>query len=420
MAGLRVFVSSTCFDLGSSREQLRNLLIRMGYEPVMSEYSDILYDPQDHTHVSCVRDVINADMVVLMIGSRLGGAASDQVLPILDFTKLSDSSASIELLSSKDKMSITQVEVLRAIELDIPLFAFVDEKVYADHHLYQSNKSNPILDKINFPSIDKPETAKYIFEFINLIRHRTTNNAIVGYKNFAEIEDHLIRQWSLLFQRMLRDRRDSSIEQRRSDLVLDQIEGLKAAVLQSISTDDARDVARSVLRYRRLADVLIGLRTGPNVVDVDNFGGSFQDLLKSYGIVDILDYESLGMFRTYFVRDDETFYQVRFASRLLNPLNVDWEDFKKVSPGVRHAVIEAIGSTERSLPIVMYRSEKFGDFRRRMDQEYSSSSNVASRLLQEISPPPIPSPPQPTPPPKTSTRRRGTKASNSSSKSKDS
>ena len=93
-------------------------------------------------------------MIVLMIGSRFGGTASDQALPLLDFSALSDASTSVDALSIKEKLSITQLEVLKAIELDIPLFAFVDEKVYADHHVYQSNKQNPALDKIKFPSID--------------------------------------------------------------------------------------------------------------------------------------------------------------------------------------------------------------------------------------------------------------------------
>lgn len=44
MAALRVFVSSTCVDLGAHREQIRTLLTNMGYEPIMSDFSDVLYD----------------------------------------------------------------------------------------------------------------------------------------------------------------------------------------------------------------------------------------------------------------------------------------------------------------------------------------------------------------------------------------
>jgi hypothetical protein len=382
MAGLRVFVSSTCFDLGQSRDQLRSLLSRMGYEPVMSEYSDILYDPKDHTHVSCIRDIVNADMLVLMIGSRFGGTASTSALPLLDFTSLSDMSSSVEVLAEKEKLSITQLEVLRAIELDIPLFAFVDEKVYADHHVYQNNKNNPILDKIKFPSIDKPETARYIFEFINLITHRVSNNAIVSYKNFARIEDHLVKQWSLLFQRLLRDRRDKAVDQRRADIVIEQIEGLKAAVLQSISAGAAREIAKSVLRFRRLADVLIGLRTGPINVDIDQFNGTFDQLIERFGVVRVVDGDHSPIARTYLVLGDDTFYYVRMPLRVLLNLNSDWESFKNLELGTRHAVLEAIESTSSPLPLMRYRAESFSAYQESIEQNFSAPQE-AGRSLRE-------------------------------------
>ena len=35
MADLRVFVSSTCYDLSLLRSQLRHFIKNMGYEPIM-------------------------------------------------------------------------------------------------------------------------------------------------------------------------------------------------------------------------------------------------------------------------------------------------------------------------------------------------------------------------------------------------
>lgn len=52
MSALRVFISSTCYDLGIARESLRKFIVSLGYEPVMSDYSDVLYDPRIHTHTS--------------------------------------------------------------------------------------------------------------------------------------------------------------------------------------------------------------------------------------------------------------------------------------------------------------------------------------------------------------------------------
>lgn len=73
MANLKIFVSSTCYDLNIVRGQLRSFINTIGYEPVMSDYNDVLYDPRDHTHESCVKEIQSSDMVILIIGSRFGG-----------------------------------------------------------------------------------------------------------------------------------------------------------------------------------------------------------------------------------------------------------------------------------------------------------------------------------------------------------
>lgn len=88
MAGLRIFVSSTCYDLSVTRSQLRTFIQSQGHEPLMSDYSDILYDPRLHTHTSCVDEVATADIVVLIVGSRFGGKSVPEALSKLDFEKL--------------------------------------------------------------------------------------------------------------------------------------------------------------------------------------------------------------------------------------------------------------------------------------------------------------------------------------------
>lgn len=88
MAGLRVFVSSTCYDLSVIRSQLRIFIQNLGHEPLMSDYSDLLYDPRIHTHTSCVDEVASADVVVLIVGSRFGGKTVPEALAKLDFDSL--------------------------------------------------------------------------------------------------------------------------------------------------------------------------------------------------------------------------------------------------------------------------------------------------------------------------------------------
>lgn len=375
MAGLRVFVSSTCFDLGAHRGQIRAMLERLGYEPVMSDYSDILYDPRNHTHTNCVKDVPSADIIILLVGTRYGGAVVPEALSAVDLEKVVNSTVSTSAEMSLDKLSITQVEVLKAIESNIPVFAFVDSRVHADHHVYQSNKSKPFAAEISYPSIDKPETAKYIFEFINFLSHRLTNNALISYGNFGDIETHLLKQWSMLFQKLLQEQREKEVEVRRAEVVIDQIQDLKAVILQSISGANAKEVARGVIRFRRLLDLLRAFRAVPSAPDPMKFKGSFQEYLRELGVVDVLNVERAGLYESLLVLPDESFFGCRIPFRI-ERYSEDWEAWKDVDDESKSAIFDAVAEAGPALSIARYRSESF----RRYLEEHSSFSPSANAL----------------------------------------
>lgn len=124
MAETRVFMSSTCYDLSLLRSQLRIFIKNMGYEPIMSDYEDILYDPRIHTHTSCVDEVQNCDILVLIIGSRFGGKATPEALNRINFDVLNNETLSVDVLKEKEGLSVTQLEVLKAIENAIPVYTF--------------------------------------------------------------------------------------------------------------------------------------------------------------------------------------------------------------------------------------------------------------------------------------------------------
>ena len=102
-------------------------------------------------------------MVVLIIGARFGGVAVPAAFASIDFAALATLSAKPSVLDNKDKLSITQLEVLKAVEQSIPVYAFVDERVLHDHHVYERNKDKPdVIDRIEFPSIQKREDRKSV------------------------------------------------------------------------------------------------------------------------------------------------------------------------------------------------------------------------------------------------------------------
>lgn len=367
MAELRVFVSSTCYDLSLLRSQLRLFIKNMGYEPIMSDYEDVLYDPRSHTHTSCIDEVKNCDVLILIIGSRFGGKATAEALSRVDFNILSTESSSVESLKDKDNLSVTQLEVLKAIEESIPVYTFIDKRVWNDHELYEKNKSSDIIDKILFPAIEKQETAKYIFEFINFVRLRTKGNNIFPFEKGQDLEEILRKQWSGYFQRLLHEERFMAESHKKMDVLSEQFEDLKAAILTSIENDEKRDIARGVVSYRRLLEILLGMNVSKN--ELYTFSDSFDKLLERHGVEQKIDGNSIGSdaeyrypMRSYFVKSDKTFYEVRIPFGAIERLAQEWDSFKMLQENSKKIIVETIQDLLKPSFAVRYHTENIIEY----------------------------------------------------------
>ena len=140
MAIPRLFISSTCYDLSEVRDSLVDFTKSFGFEPVLSERGDVFYHPDIHTHDSCLKEIENCQLFILIIGGRFGGS-----------------------YVADTKKSIVNAEYNMAIEKQIPVFTFVKSNVHSDHHVYLKNKTSPLLKDIVFPSIENNAFAKKIF-----------------------------------------------------------------------------------------------------------------------------------------------------------------------------------------------------------------------------------------------------------------
>lgn len=183
MAAPKVFVSSTCFDLSEIREQLSRFVETFGFEPVLSENGDVFYHPDLHTHDSCIHEVANCQIFILIIGGRFGG----------------------EYKADRNK-SITNAEYKAARDSNIPVFTYVRDGVLSDHRIYLQNKKKEFVFYIDYPAIEKQEFALDIFGFIDEVRRSPTNNAFEGFRSFRDIESHLRKQWAGMFFDLLKSR----------------------------------------------------------------------------------------------------------------------------------------------------------------------------------------------------------------------
>jgi len=217
----------------------------LGHLSVLSEEGDILYDPFSNTHQDCLNEVIKCDLVLLLVGSRYGGNCIPSVVESLDLDKLRTLSASTEILKNPNSISITQAEVLKAIENDIPIYTYILNDVYHDHHLYEKNKNNEdIINKIDFPSIQKKESAKYIFEFINFLRHRISNNSIETFSKPIDIKNNLRSQLSRLLQNLITEKKHKPVSNKSVFANIQIVEGTEGylSLLAKLIASSEREV----------------------------------------------------------------------------------------------------------------------------------------------------------------------------------
>lgn len=286
MAAPRVFISSTCYDLKYIRENLKYFIKTLGYDPILSEEGSVFFDPHMHTHEACLAEVPNCHMFVLIIGGRYGGTFKGE------------------------EYSITNAEYKEAVNLKIPVFALVDNAVYNDHHLYQENKENNSvsIEDIVFPSVDSIK----IFDFIDEVRGHTANNALVPFKDFADIENFLRQQWAgMMFSFLTRENEEKRLSDTLSAIsdMNARIEMLSKQILSSVGTERAKIEAQLyeiMLTSSAVQDLThLGIKPTPASILIN---ATFRSCVKSFDKTLNIDEET----KEYTISGDGTITRARF------------------------------------------------------------------------------------------------------------
>lgn len=172
MSKVNVFVSSTCYDLSQVRNDIKQCIIDLGHNPILSELNDFPVNPNLNSSENCINAVKNeADIFVLIIGDKYGS--------ILDSGK-----------------SITNTEFLTAVEKGIPIYTFTKKAMLSILPVWEKNPG------MNLSGVVDNEK---IFEFLSDIRKKR-GIWNFGFEKAQDITDILKRQFSILFKESLKTR----------------------------------------------------------------------------------------------------------------------------------------------------------------------------------------------------------------------
>ncbi len=353
MAAPRIFVSSTAYDLGHVRGQLRSAIQALAFEPVLSEYSDILYDPRDGAQLSCIKEIATCDALVLVVGSRFGSNANSSALAEVDDDLISMlDGRSAAQIDSVAPISVTQLELLKAVEDQIPVFAFVEERLLHDHSTYLRNRSKSFAGEIEFASISQPEYAEYIFSFLDFLQARVVNNAIFPFSRIEDIEVTLKRQWASLFQRLLAETRMASNNRRQVDALSEQLDDLKIAILSSIGDGPSREVARATIQFRLVIEALRSIGH-PDLRAAIERGDSWEQVLATAEVVEVLDEpsdESRRLSRVLLRMRDDTLFIASMSSSRFRRLSEEWSSYCAMPAQQRLAVFDGVSGAQGPAP----------------------------------------------------------------------
>lgn len=143
-----LFVSSTCYDLGQVRLELKRFIEAFGYDVVISESSAFPVNPQSSTIENCLNAVRNrADILVLVVGARYGTVVVD-----------------------RDR-SITNLEYLEAQAKNIPIYVFISEQILNRLPTWRDNPNGDYSDVVDSPKLFEfadsllTESGRWVFGF---------------------------------------------------------------------------------------------------------------------------------------------------------------------------------------------------------------------------------------------------------------
>lgn len=177
-----IFISSTIADFYHLRDAVRETILEVGYNPIMSDYGDIGYLPSLSAEDSCYKFMKDSQLAIIIIGKRYGYVTNNE-------------------------LSITQNEFRTAKMNKKPVICLIEKDVLTYKTIYDANNKNHKKNKVtNYPGMDNPEKT---FRFIDEFMTSTVNNGYYEFITVTDIKSSIKKQFAIIFGELLRNSYDT-------------------------------------------------------------------------------------------------------------------------------------------------------------------------------------------------------------------
>ncbi len=188
---MRIFLSSTAYDLLDIRAKVVEVLTKQGHEVVFHESPTFPAKVDLHSHDQCILAIEDCDTVVCVVDKRYGGVYSGEL-----FTKNKPITFSISGKDAKgeklkedieipiNKMSITWCELNRAYALNKNVITFSRQRTLDEK---ETRRHNQYLKTFRPAYAEKNE----LFDLLDWITKQKRNNWIVPFNTVVDFEEKL-------------------------------------------------------------------------------------------------------------------------------------------------------------------------------------------------------------------------------------
>jgi hypothetical protein len=188
---MRIFLSSTAYDLSDLRAFTVNLLEKSGHEVLFHESPTFPARVGLHSHDQCIEAVADSDLVICLIDRRYGGKYAgarvaiipDQTFSVQGATK-SGKRKKFEVVVPASSLSITWIELITAHQKAIPVITFARQRTLDEK---ESRRRNQFLASFMPAYAERNE----LFDLLDWITKQKFNNWIAPFHSIVDYEQKL-------------------------------------------------------------------------------------------------------------------------------------------------------------------------------------------------------------------------------------